>query len=188
MITNQDIANEFKQFNRSSHNSLNIFALNQYVKSGVEIQTFGDRKGRGMQKVNPLKKMFNNGALTVQQYKAAKNYQHNFELSNISHHARPSYDGSGVGSIAFKSKDTFYSDSQLNASNYIATTRNIILQHNHFRNKNNKIVDRRYLEILELIFEKQKSVTKVEEAMKITKLVIERKAREICEIFLQIKK
>lgn len=158
---------------------INLFLLNQFKSEGIEVEEIIDhqeRRGRGIQRINPLEKLKNAGIITQQEYRAARNYQYNYEIANISHHARPSYDGTGIvrpSSVNFKSKDTFYSQSQLNATNYIAKTRNIILQK-----------DIAFVRIVELIFEKQKSITSCEDLLKMTKKTIEKKIKEICEIML----
>lgn len=168
-------------------NSLSRFAIAQYLSAGIEVVSTGERRGRGSQKINPLEKMFKKGDLSRDLYSIARNYQLQFERSNISHHARPSYDGSGVGSIAFKSKDCFYTDSQLSASNYIAKAKNQIMLHNYLKTKKGKLVDRGYLKIIDLVFEKEIAISNVEEIPpKQTKATIERKIKEICEILKTI--
>lgn len=185
MITKKQIAADILE---NDSNALNRFAVAQYLAAGIEMINIGEKKrGRGSQKINPLEKMFKKGDLSRDLYSVAKNYQLQFERSNISHHARPNYDGSGVGSIAFKSKDSFYTDAQLSASNYIAKAKNKIISHNYFKTKSGKIVDRGYLKIIDLVFEKEVAISNVEEIPpKQTKTTIERKIKEICEILKTI--
>lgn len=163
-------------------NSLNLYTVKRLIEQGKEYKVFECRRKKGLTPENPLTRLFNKGILTKQEHNAGKDYCHSYEVANVSRHARPSYDGTAIGTTA--PDPEFYTQSQFEASRKIAEARNKIMLAN-IGYKDKKAFSRRYPEVLELVFQKQIAVRVVEQNTGMNHAGIERKIKEICEILLK---
>lgn len=167
---------------KSRSNSLNIYTIKRLTEQGREYKVFECRRKKGLTLENPLTRLLNKGTLTKQEHSAGKDYYHNYEIANVSRHARPSYDGTSIGSSSPDRE--FYTQSQFEASRKLAEARNKIMIYNIGRSEK-RVFSRRYAEILDQIFERQIAVRVVEENTGINHAAIERKVKEICAILLK---
>lgn len=168
-----------KETKKKQKSALNEWTIRRLLEDGKELTIFENGRKKGISLENPLTRLFVRGVLNKQEYSVGKKYCNDYELANISHHARQSWDGSAIGS---SKTDDFYNQAQIEAVKRVATAKNKLIANNIGRNKHEKIISRKYLEVLELIFEKQVAITIAESKLKMTRLTIERKVKEICEI------
>jgi len=137
-------------------------------ESGIESK----KVGRITSRVNPLDSLFSKGSLSKDQYFAGRDYQHSFELSNLSNHARPSYEQ------VRSTKPFTYAPkkSQMKAYAEVIEAKTEISK--HFR----------HLEILINIFETQRSIHWCEKNLGTNHRQIEEKIKTICKILVDLKK
>jgi hypothetical protein len=170
-----------------SKSNINHYLLARLREEGKEVNEFGTKKEKGLTTENPIKKLFRKGYLNNQEYFAALKYQNAYEQVNISRHSRPIYDGSAVSSAVNKPISRLpFTDSQIAASKFIATARNAVMAKNFFE-KNGELKSRLYLEITEMVFEKQKSLRFIRDTLRLQDECSRRKVKEICNILLEIK-
>lgn len=174
------------------NNNLNKFTLKRIEQSeGVEIATYLMKNNNiGAAKKNPLIRLHKAGKLTQQEFWAGENYQNRFEISQLSHHARPSYDGTPISSASTRSEEGGSSQSQIEASRFIfAAKAQMNLRDNYetiYRNGKFIIVSLKLPEILEAIFEKQIAIRNMRHESGINDRVIEERIKKICEILLAL--
>jgi len=180
MSSKNAILDFFKKETGKKHKSaLNEWTIRRLLEEGKELTIFENGRKKGISLENPLTRLFVRGVLNKQEYFVGKKYCNDYELANVSHHARPSWDGSAIGSS--KAGD-FYNQSQIEAVKRVATAKGKLIANNIGRNKQGKVISRKYLEVLEVVFEKQTSIIIAETKLNMTRLTIERKVKEICEI------
>lgn len=138
-------------------------------ESGIEMQ----KSGRITSRTNPLDKLFNNNELTKEEWSAGREYQKNYELANISNHARPGYDNWGTSK---STKITEYTPQNFKIRAYgkIAEAKLEISK------------EYRLLEVLIHIFENQQSINHCEKILKTNHKIIKEKIKRICEILVAI--
>src|SRR3990167_6297412 len=84
-----------------NYQNLSPSAINQIKRSGSEVKLYLMKNTNiGAARVNPILKLFQFQKLTREEYVAACRYQRAHEIAQISHHARPSYDGTSISSIS----------------------------------------------------------------------------------------
>jgi hypothetical protein len=181
MSSKKAILRNFIAETHQTNNSYNNFAASQLINSGKEISIFTSEKKKGISIENPLSRLYSRSVLDRDEYDAAMNYCNNYELANISHHARPSYDSVRAST---NKKDHHISQNQIDASKKINDANKSIFANNFFKNPKNKIINRRYIEILNLIFEQQMCMNAVQSRLNMSRLTIERKIKEICKILV----
>lgn len=175
---------------KPANNNLNLKALQKIEESGVEIKKYKMKSARGgaigAARKNPLDRLYEKRFLSRQEYVAATRYQEQFELSEISHHARPSYDGTSISAASTRISERGPSQSQLEAGRYIFKIKNQLgLAVNYETDKNFKITSLKLPEILTDIFEKQIAVRRFEKRYGINHKLIEERIKLICKILLE---
>lgn len=194
------VSHEIKQPQRlkikSKHN-LNFKALKQHQSLGVDVNIYKMMNGLvGAAIANPLEKLLKKGVLKQQEFGVASKYMSDYEAAHISHHARPIYDGTPISSASNNfSKEKFISQHQLSAAARVDNIRRAVVAASQPRqivgfksfkdtktNHRRVTRDKRLLEILESIFEKQISVRATEEQLGINHRIIEERVVEICII------
>lgn len=138
-------------------------------EAGIENQVVN----RVFSRVNPLDRLYSSDDLTKDEWFAAKEYQKNHELANISNHARPSYENWGT-SKSNKKVDFEPKDYQTRA--YAKITKAKLAVSKEYRAN----------EILVYVFENQRSVNWCEKKTGLNHKVIKEKIKTICEILLAI--
>jgi hypothetical protein len=138
-------------------------------EQGIETK----KSGRITSRVNPLSKLYNSNDLSKEEYFAGKEYQKNYELANISNHARPSYDNWGTSK---STKITEYTLKNFQIKAYSRITEAKLEISKEFR----------LLEILIHIFENQQSINYCEKKLGINHKIIKEKIKQICKILLAI--
>jgi hypothetical protein len=128
-------------------------------EQGIETK----KSGRITSRVNPLSKLYNSNDLTKEEYFVGKEYQKNYELANISNHARPT-------------KITEYTPKNFQIKAYSRITEAKLEISKEFR----------LLEILIHIFENQQSINYCEKKLGINHKIIKEKIKQICKILLAI--
>lgn len=183
MISSFDIISDFKsstQIKNSKFNKFNNFLIQNILKAGKEIETFTCERKRSFKTKNPIDSLIESGKLCKESAKVAKLYQKNYNLANLSHHTRPSYDGTGIQSYKFN--DNNITDNQIKASKFINDFKNVLRENDFYLDKFHKKKSRNYFEIIENIFEQEKSVNYCCKKLKMSHQTIERKIFEICEL------
>lgn len=132
-------------------------------EEGVEIE----KVDRIQNKVNPLERLFEKKKLTREELRAGKDYQFNYALSNLSNHARPSYDSLG-GSA--KPRDFHRKDSQVRAAARVLLAKTEVSKQFGL------------LPILLNLFEKEKSINWCEKNLGVNHKLIEERVKQICNI------
>ena len=143
-------------------------------ESGVEYEEIKYKKNIGISPKNPLQKLHEKNKITKQQLKAALKYQNCYEKSNKINFARPSYNE--FHEVNQNNKELNFQKS-FEFSRYVAEQKNIIA----IKDTVNK---KRYLLILEVVFEKQISLRNAEKLVKLNHKIIEDRIVEICEILM----
>lgn len=177
---------------------LNKELLRQIESSGVDVEILlHDTRRIGARRANPLQRLFEKKKLTREEYVAATRYQFDFELSNLSHHARPSYDGSSISAAASRASENTPKQSQLNATARVELVKRLVSVASRphqidgfkeFKSPHAKKFSRdlRLIEILELIFEKQITIREVETRLGINHSELPARIKKICEILLDM--
>lgn len=173
-------SNETK-LKRHRPNSLNLYTVKRLMEEGREFKVFECKRKKGLSQENPLTRLYNKSILTKEEYHAGKDYCHHYQIANISHHARPSYD-TAIGSTSPDKE--FYTQSQFDASRKIAEAKNKIALFNIKKN-NHRVYNLRYFEVLDNIFEREISIKVAEKNIGVNQYGIERKVKEICQILLK---
>jgi hypothetical protein len=196
-----EVSHEIKNFkNRKGNDNLNHKALENYRRSGIAIAVYRMRNGlTGASKINPLERLLKKEIITQQEFGAACKYIDDFELAHMSHHARPSYDGTPISSVSSNFiKERTIPQHQLNAAARIEKIKQAIEEiskprqiknfkdfKNHKSAHRNTTRDRRLTEVLDVIFEKQMTINAAEQYLHIGHRSLEEKIKEICEIILE---
>lgn len=167
------------------------FLIFQLEKEGKEVEIFtGDRPGRiGAATKNPIERLYFEKILTQEERGVAKNYQYNYEIANLSHHARPSYDGTSASSASAELGEGGPGQDQIDAGRFLFKVKLNLELHNHetiFRGKKFYIVNLKLPEILHQIFEKQFAVRNVRHITGINDREIVKKIKNICKIIGEI--
>lgn len=165
--------------------------LNQIEKCGVEINLYNRNGGRiGASRKNPIEELFKKNKLTREEYVAGQNYQYLFELSQISHHARPSYDGTTISAASSRMTENTPKQAQIDASRFIFAAKAAMkLAANYetvYRNGAFKIIDLKLPEILENIFEKEIAIKNVESLLHLDRRTIHDRIKKITQILVDI--
>lgn len=134
-------------------------------EQGIEIE----KVERIQNKVNPLERLFEKKKLTREELRAGKDYQFNYALSNLSNHARPSYDSLGGGASA-EPRDFHRKDSQVRAAARVLLAKTEVSKQFGL------------LPILLNLFEKEKSINWCEKNLGVNHKLIEDRVKEICNI------
>ena len=155
--------------------SLNRHLISRLLETGKDYEEIRSSRTKGLSPKNPIDTLHRNGNLTKEEAHAGKRYQKDFAISNKSHHSRPTYE------IRSTTPDIdYYTDDQLKASKRVWEIRNLLLQ-KQTKKEGHKIIDLKYLKVLECVFEKEQSTRAWEANLKMNKLVVERKVKEICQ-------
>lgn len=136
-------------------------------ESGIETQ----KSGRITSRVNPLDKLYFSKDLTKEEWLAGKEYQKNYELANISNHARPGYDNWGT-SRSTKLVEFTPKNYQIKAYSKITEAKLAISK------------EYRLTEILTHIFENQQSINHCEKILKTNHKIIKEKIKRISQILV----
>jgi hypothetical protein len=143
--------------------------LVRFEESGIETK----KSGKILSKVNPIDKLYISADLTKEEWLAGKEYQKNYELANISNHARPNFENWGT-SRSTKIIEFTPKNFQIRAYSKITEAKLQILK------------EYRLIEILTHIFENQQSINHCEKLLKTNHKIIKEKIKKICEILLAI--
>jgi hypothetical protein len=157
--------NKLEKTCRMSKNLL----LVRFEESGIETK----KSGKILSRVNPLDKLYTSSDLTKDEWLAGKEYQKNYELANISNHARPSYENWGT-SKSTKITEFTPKNFQIKAYSKITEAKLEISK------------EYRLLEILTHLFENQQSINHCEKLLKTNHKIIKEKIKKICKILLAI--
>ena len=174
------------------NNNLNKFTLRKLENEGSEIITYLMKNNNiGAAKKNPIVRLYEASKLTRDEFSAAENYQKRFEISQISHHARPVliYDGLSHSSASSKSEEGGSSQSQIDAGRFIFKVKMALELKNHetqYRNKKFQVVDLQLPQILESIFEKQQKSLYVQQALHLDRLTLQDRVKNICKILVAL--
>ena len=167
---------------------MNKFLLSQFENEGIEVVQPKSRKI--LMKKNPLSRLFEKGFISREQYNAAKDYQFHYELANISHHTRPSYDGSSISGTR-KPKEGGMTQVQLDSSKFIFEANRKIELVTYVSvcvRGFYKVVDIKLIPILQFVFERQISIRAAEKKLGLNHQVIENRVRVICDVLTGLKK
>jgi len=117
------------------------------------------------------------GTLTQEEYSSGVDYQQDYELSNLSHHSRPSYENlrSGGG----KARDFDLKDNQVQASKNIEIIKKLIDEKEKSLESCGRRRNKGLNPILNLIFERQLSISRVKKLTRMSFELIEKKVKEI---------
>lgn len=161
------------------NNLINLFLLKKLETKGKEIK-FVKRGSRIISGsvVEPLRKLLQKGIINQSSYNAGVKYCNDYELSNMSHHARPSYDGSSINSSTPRERMIF--QHQLNATKNVDAIKILIKEKDQVNPTS--ILTKKYTIILDLIFERQLSIYAVNKRTKICYELLEKKIIEILKI------
>lgn len=164
-------------------NVLNLWHITRLLEEGKEIVVFESNRKRSVRQEHPAVSLFIKGILTKEELRAAEDYSMLYERSNISHHSRPSYDGTTTSAINYQSRDLI-TQSQFEASRKLAELRNRIALAS-LKKSGKKIIDLKYLKITEQVLEKQCAIRVVERNTGMNHSIVERKIKEVCEILMK---
>jgi anti-sigma28 factor (negative regulator of flagellin synthesis) len=181
------------------NNHLNLRALRHYENEGIEIAKFVMRNGLiGASIASPLEKLLKKGTLTHSEFAVATRYSRDVEIASVTNHARPIYDGTPISSASTNQKSKTPPSSQLFAASKVAKIRAEIAKQSEpkqFKDFGKKpdpkrtyrtmTRDKRYSDILALIFEREVSIRAAEAKLGLNHRVIEERTKEICEIILK---
>lgn len=171
--------------------NLNPYLLNQFLRQGVEIKVSGAGRRKSVRKITPLETLFKNGVISQQQSAIADEYFKTFEISNISHHARPSYDGTSISAACSSFKEGGPSQAQMDASKKILAIYFKIggISINYETDKKTfKTICLQLPEILNLVFEQRIKLCDVRKRLRINHYVLQDRIKKICEVLLDIEK
>lgn len=188
------ITSQIKSLRKNRRNSLPIRALEKMEESGLEIEISPTRENRVVASVkNPLDVLLRAQRIDRDEWKAGKEYQKNYALSNISHHARPSYDGTPISAASISMGEKIPKDSQIKATAYIVSAKCFIARSSASKQvgnfKNGRAImsrDLKLLDILEKIFENQIAIRNVESCLGINHRLIGDRVKKICQILLAL--
>ena len=176
---------------RKQNNNLNLRTIEQIRASGVEVKFYKMRNTNvGAARINPLDKLLDKGFLTQQEYCAGKQFQHDFEISNLDNFAKPSliYDGLPSSARSTKSNDGEMSQYQINASRRIyAIKAKLNLASNyatHHKNGKFKIISLKLPEILKYIFEEEMAIENAQTLLKLHRNAIKDRIKKVCQILI----
>jgi hypothetical protein len=152
---------------------IGLALFEQMERQGKEVKRV-IKKSRIVQAmmISPLDRLRKKDVITSQEFAAGKKYGEDFELSNKTNHARPSYDGTTVSGI--RHQERTINQQQLCASKRVEKAKQAVAKE-----------DMRLLMILELVFEKEKSINNVEAITGINHSLIEKKTKLICDILVK---
>jgi hypothetical protein len=180
---------------------LNLFLVRQIEAEGVEVKKFKGAREReqGVSRVNPLEKLFDDNKISREQFAVAENYQKKFAEANKSNHARPSliYSGLPRSAASTKPNEPTPADSHLKAANFCfyvkqkLATASAPRQIDGFKNFKTPGVKKfsrelRLIDILEKVFEEEKSIRSAELLLGINHAKIEDRIIKICDIMLEL--
>lgn len=160
-----------------SLNNLNPLLIKQLKDQGSEVRFFRMKNTNiAASKINPIIKLFNKKKISRQQLINGMRYQSMFERSNRSSLSKPSYDGTPISNTG-KVNQRVPSNIQLEATQFVKETRMMLADTQHSQPK-----DKKYLEILKLALELQRSINHIEKALGVNHKLIEERIEYICEI------
>lgn len=142
--------------------------------------------------VDPVMKLFEKGVITSEELAAATRYSNDHELSNLTNHSRPIYNGT-PSSTSGASKDHSLSDFQLQACKNVEAIAILVSQcQSHRKRKLKKKAlglfggfnINSYQKVLSTIFERKLSIRVAEKVTGINHSVIESKSKEIAKTIL----
>jgi len=163
------------------HLIINHFLIAQIEAEGKEVRkVIKDSKILMATFVNPIDRLFRKGILTRQEYFAGRKYCNDYNLANLSNHSRPMYDGSAPPKTGKPSEKTL-SKSQLEASKSIHEAQKAIYALNAEQKRTRKLP-----EILQLVFEQEKSFNCVEKMLGMNHSVLEARVKLICQKLLEL--
>lgn len=176
---------------------LPLLALERIEETGRDLEIVATKENRVMASVkNPLDVLYRSGILTREEWGAGREYQNDYALANISHHARPNYDGTPISAISVHMGEKIIKDSQIKASTKILAARNAVGKSSAERqvvgfkdsSKKTKIFSRdlKLSELLIQIFENQIAVRNVEKLLGINHRLIGDRVKKICQILLAV--
>jgi hypothetical protein len=161
------------------HPAINIWLINQIEAQGKEVKkVIKNSRLLGATLVDPIERLHKKGVLTRQEYHAGRRYGNDYELANLSHHSRPMYDGSAPSKGGKPNQKTL-PQAQLNASRRYEEAKMMIFDLNAKENK-------KLPQILELVFEQQKSFHCVEIITKTNHKFLEERVKLICQTLLDL--
>lgn len=137
-------------------------------ESGIESK----KSGRVTSRVNPLDKLYSSDELSKDEWLAGKEYQKNYELANISNHARPGYENWGTSK---STKIIEFTPKNYQIKAYAKITEAKLAVSRGYR----------LLEVLIHIFENQQSINHCEKILRTNHKILKEKIKEICKILLE---
>ncbi len=150
---------------QSSSAPLSECVLDKYKKSGVEIhKVYFKKKVVGLSIKNPLETLLNKNFITKEEMEAAKMYAEDYTQANISKHAKQSW---GETPKAANDKDDEIGDSwdkqsksaeAVNHIKYLLQSADIKYQLRPDAKGKRTHKAKKYINILECVFENQKSI------------------------------
>lgn len=158
------------------NNNLPKKVLSQLEKSGVKMNYFLMPNTNIMAaRENPIERLFEKKFLNRAEYAAGKFYQKKFELSQISNHSRPSYDGTPISSASTRKTENTPTQAHMSTCRYLFEARlQVILANN--------ILNEKLPEILEHIFEREIAIRNVELILGINHQLIKERIKKICHL------
>jgi len=174
-----EVYREVKQ-PKSKKNNINFSLISQLEKAGAEVKKFIMKDSSvGAIKINPLSKLYEKDFLTRQEYVAGTRYQDNFNLSQKSHHSRPTliYDGLSHSSASTKSGEGGADQDQLDATFKVEQFKMTLFENDYDCKQN-------LMKILEYCFEQEMAIYNVEKLLKSDRRTIKDKIKIICKLML----
>lgn len=165
---------------RQGKNNLNLNLFYQIQNEGKEIKSFFHKKRFvGAAVIIPLKKLIEKQIISPSEYSAGVNYCRDYELSNLTHHARPSYNSYGQKSN--KPKELNITSEQINASRRVKEIKELILSKSLEQSRTETDV-LQYLNIIKYVFEKQICVAVCEKLLESDRRSIHNRIKAILGI------
>lgn len=180
---------------KAKNNNLNKKAISQIENSGVKVNFYLMKNTNiGACRENPIVRLYEKKKLTRQEAVAALRYQQKYQFANVSHHARPSYDGTPISAVSTKKSEPTPSQKQIDADGYVTSIKSLLAtrsgarQIKGFKKNGSKAIFTRDLklpEILTCVFEREIAIRNVEHILGINHNLIEDRIAEICQILLE---
>lgn len=174
----------------------NKFLILQLEQSGIQLKKSSTKNTKiHISAEHPLERLLENKIISKEEYHAGMQYFRDFELSNLSHHARPNWDDClTISSIKFTG-DKLIPQKQLDAAKRVYEAQRMILdasrprQVGGFKKSSGQPKfsrDLQLLNILSVIFERWISVRNAEKILALNHNLIDERVKLICEILLKI--
>lgn len=138
---------------------VNTYLFQRLSDEGKEIRFIKrHKKIIGALIVEPLRKLQEKGIISPDQYSAGMRYCQDYARSFITHHARPSYDGTPISSHCSKPGEKTISQSQLRSSENVRLIKEILEANSPLKVRRKVLGDKKYLLLVNIILERQMSL------------------------------